>query len=285
MSRSNRRKGPGRSVIPARNTPGSSEKSKVLVVPEKGVLGALLAEPAIRAMAAGRGDDPEITVCHECADLFAGHPAVHVLAYSDPGVAELFDRIVTLSSGQGKGNAMDKIYEYAEQAGVHVQEREPRVFLNSFDLIRVQRFGLGRAGSPRIAVALPAGLRGAELEAWRDLCRTLGEGMKAGVVLLGCEPEPEVPAVRDLRGKLMARETAAVLSQCDVLVSSEAEMLWMASAVQAPAVFVGSEAMARMVCPDPEHGVFVCAETPGGVIEAMSRLNERMKGREKGEGE
>lgn len=244
-----------------------------MIVPGRGGLEALLAEPAIRALGSGGGE--AITVCHEFADLFAGHPAVHALAYTYPEHAEQFERIITLEAGQEKGKTMDRIWDYAGQMGVSLSDERPRLFLNSFDLIRVQRFGLGKVPRPRTAVALPEGMSTAQEAAWRGLCRTLGEKMECGIVLLGREVNERVSFGRDLRGKLMARETAAVLSQCDVLIAGDAEMIWTAAAVKVPGIFVGSAAMASMVCPEARQGVVECAAEPEDVIEAMSRLSRR----------
>src|SRR5690606_26809925 len=116
-----RRKGPQRSNTPGGSTPDSRVKRKMLIVPEPGLLGGLLAEPVIRAIGEGRKGELEITVCHECADLFAGHPSVHALAYSYPDRAGVFDQAVTLLSGPGKGKVMDKIFAYGVQAGAAVQ--------------------------------------------------------------------------------------------------------------------------------------------------------------------
>ena len=264
------------SHIPEGSIPDSSTRERLLIVPEPGLCGALLAEPGIRALHLDGAGDPEITVCHETADLFAGHPAVHALAYSYPERTDQFDRIITLQAGRGKGTNMEKIEVYAAGAGAVLHENQPKVFLTSFDLIRVQRFGLNQVVRPRVALTLPTYLPAAEEEGWIALCRALTERMGCGVVLLGDEGTVNIPGGKDFRGKLMAREMAAVLSQCDVLITSEAEMIWMGLSVRVPGVFIGTEEMARMLCPDREQGGFECATGPHDVIEAMSRLERRI---------
>lgn len=256
--------------------PGSREHKDMLVVPETGMLGALLAEPALRALAAGHPGDLAITVCHEYADLFAGHPAVHALAYAYPDKPEAFDQIITLQAGQGKGTTMDKMLEYAANLGTTPGDNQPKIFLNSFDLLRAQRFGLSKIPHPRLALILPEPMAAEEATAWRDLCRTLTEKLECGIVLLGPDGGRRFEYGRDLRGKLMARETAAVISQCDVLISPDAEMVWVASAVRVPGIFVGCPDIARTDCPGAEQGIVEYAAGPEYVVEALSRLQQQV---------
>jgi ADP-heptose:LPS heptosyltransferase len=245
-----------------------------LIVPEPGILRALCAEPAIRRYGQQQ-KDIEITVCHPYADLFASHPAVQTVAYSMKDAEQVhYDRQIQLHAGNDKGTIMEWMQNYGIQLGVEVENPRPKIEMSSFDLVRVQRFGLSRLSSPRIAVAIAAdGMDDADPERWCNMCSFLSDQMKAGIVLIGYGGPVKMEAELDLRGRLMAREMAAVISRCDILISDDPEMIWMAGSVQVPAIFLGSQSMADVTCPQDQH-LWIQTDGPEDVLEAISRLGQ-----------
>jgi len=246
----------------------------LLILP-RGLLSALYAEPAIRALFEEKSVRREIAVCHEHADLYAGHPAVCRVAFSEAdGLAASFDKVITLRGSLRKEAAMDWVYEVARQLGVTLQQQTPQISLNSFDFVRTQRFGIGKLARPRIALAFSA----EAFPEWpassrRDLCRLLRSRMSAGLVYVGgCHGQIEESA-KDLRGKLTARENAAVLRQCDLLISEEEEMASLAAAVQTPVLFVCKKPWDQWPAGEGAQVISIFPRKPQEVLEAMGRIN------------
>lgn len=257
-------------------SPGGTEPAeRILILLPKGLLSALYAEPAIRALGSGGARRKEIAVCHENADLYAGHPAVHGVAYSEAGgLAASFDKVITLRGALGKEGAMDWVFEVARQLGVTLEQQAPQIALNSFDFVRTQRFGISKLARPRIAIAMAAeASSGWPAASRRDLCRLLRSRMSAGLVYVGgCHGEIEESA-KDLRGKLMAREIAAVLKQCDLLISEEEEMVSLAAAVQTPVLYICRKSWDQWPAAEGARVISIYPEKPEEVLEAMGRLN------------
>ncbi len=254
---------------------GSETAERILLILPEGLLSAVGAEPAIRAMGREKRPRKEITVCHEHADLYAGHPAVHRVAYSETGgLAASFDKVITLRGALGKEGAMDWVFEVAHQLGVTLEQQAPQIALNSFDFVRTQRFGISKLARPRIALALAAeASSGWPASSRRELCRLLRSRMAAGLVYVGgCHGEIEESA-KDLRGKLMAREIAAVLKQCDLLISEEEEMVSLAAAVQTPVIYICRKSWDQWPAAKGAQVISIYPEKPEEVLEAMGRLS------------
>ena len=232
----------------------------------------MYAEPAIRIY--GKQGRNEITVCHEYADLYVGHSSVHGLAYSGAGeIQETFDKVIYLRDKTEKGVPMDWIFDAAHQLGVTLEHQKPQIMLSSFDFVRTQRFGISRVRRPRIAIAM----RPEEPEGWprdcrRELGRLLCEKMQAGLVYVGGCFGETVEGGKDLREKLMAREIAAVLRQCDLLISEDEEITALASAVQVPAVYLCRKSWDRWPAAEGACVVSVYPEKVQDVLEAIGRL-------------
>lgn len=246
----------------------------MILLPE-GLLSALEAEPAIRAFGMGRTRQKEITVCHEYADLYVGHPAVHGLAYSGAGdLNQSFDKVITLRAQPGKRGPMDWVYEVAHQLGVTLEQQAPEISLSSFDFVRTQRFGISKVAHPRIAMALAReASAGWPAQSRRELCRLLRSRMSAGLVYVGgCHGEI-AESGKDLRGKLMAREIAAVLRQCDLLISEDEEIVSLAAAVQTPVVYICRKSWDRWATGEGARVISIYPEKPEEVLEAIEQLN------------
>lgn len=264
-------KGSADSTDSVKNESAVQTDRRILIVLPKGILSALYAEPSIRAFGRKEAGPKEITVCHENADLFISHPAVHALVYGDVGdLKESFDRIIYLRDKPGKGAPMDWIYDVAHQLGVTLEQQTPQITLTSFDFVRTQRFGIFKMPRPRVALATASA--GWHTECRQDICRILYEKMHAGLVYVGaCRGEIETPA-KDLRGKLMAREIAAVLKQCDLLISDDEEIVSLASAVKVPTVYICRKSWDSWPAEEGAWIVSVYPEKPEDVLEAIRQL-------------
>ena len=168
---------------------------------------------------------------------------------------------------------MDWIHDAAHQLGVKLDQQKPQFELDSFDFVRTQRFGICRLPRPRVALAMTstdsAGWSAVHRE---ELCQTLCSTMQAALVVVGKSEGPAIPSAKDLRGKLLAREIAAVLKQCDLMISEDEEMVSLASAVGIPAVYICRKSWDSWTAAEGDCVVPVYPEKPGDVMSAVKRL-------------
>lgn len=252
-----------------------TKRIKVLLVPPAGLLAALWAEPAVRIYAQTAASEQEITLCHEYADLYIGHPGVHGLAYGDAGeLKESFDKVIYLRGAPQKGAGMDWMFDAAGQLGVRLEQQQtPQIILNSFDFVRTQRFGLSKLAHPRIALAPIS----TDSSSWlsvqsAELGRLLKDKWGAGLLYVGGSGGTAAQEAKDLRGKLTAREIATVLRQCDLLISEDEEITALAAAIQLPVVYLGRNSWDCWPMKEGACVIAVCPVKPEEVLEAVERL-------------
>jgi len=240
------------------------------------------AEPAIRAYKAAHFGQVEVTVCSRCCDLFRNHPAVGQMT-SEMRFEEIegFDAryclgVLEACHAEGK----HPVDAYAEQLGVTLCDRMPWLCLDSFDMVRTQRFSLESLGHPRIAIAPGSDRMDKRWDAasWSRLCQLLED--KLGASILQIEPVESAFLGHGLNlvGRLGPREAAAVLSGCDLLIAEENGCLDLAAAVQTPLVAILNHVDPRLrmhaegaawVNSHPAPVAETCVES---VLEAIVRL-------------
>ncbi len=260
---------------PAKPAVRSGKHIRVLIVPPPGLLSALLAEPAIWAFGQAEASGREITICHEYADLFIGHPGVRGLAYGDADeLNESFDKVIYLRGEPRKGAAMDWMFDAAGQLGVRLEQQTPQIILNSFDFVRTQRFGLSKVRRPRVVLAPLSDSAESWLAAHSvELAQLLKKKLGAGLVYAGGGIGPAAEGAKDLRGKLTAREIAAVLQQCDLLISEEEETAALAAAIHLPIVYLGKNSWDCWPVKEGSSIISICPTGPEDVLGAVGQLN------------
>ncbi|MEN6306219.1 MAG: hypothetical protein ABFD91_00560 [Anaerohalosphaeraceae bacterium] len=210
----------------------------MLVVVEGDITEAVCAEPVLRAIAQKYGPQCRLTVCHEHADLYTGHPAIACVAYDELEIsAGQYHKIIHLKSPDGRISIRKRVSAMAQQIGVNVPDDQPRINLTGFDTLRTQRFGVGSIQRPRLALGLEPTLVEERLQQWNQVCQAIDQHLHGGFVLLA-ERRTECSTGKNLTGKLMAREAASVLSQCDMLITSEKGYAAMAVAVHIPVILI-----------------------------------------------
>jgi ADP-heptose:LPS heptosyltransferase len=119
-------------------------------------------------------------------------------------------------------------------AGVQPSDRRPRLHLTPSDLAVLDRLALPPR-RPRIAICadLLDPLRHWPLDRWRTVARVLADA-GAQVVVIGQHTKLEVGL--DLAGTLSMRETAAVLTACDLFVGNNSGPFHYAQAAGLPCV-------------------------------------------------
>lgn len=112
-------------------------------------------------------------------------------------------------------------------------DRRPRLHLHRDDLAVLASLPLGRR--PRIALCADRidPLRHWPVDRWRATARVLHE---AGAQVIGIGQQDPVGAGLDLVGKLSMRETAAVLTACDLFVGNNSGPFHYAQAAGVPCV-------------------------------------------------
>lgn len=153
---------------------------------------------------------------------------------------------------------------YAE---VTPSDAKPRLHLSQEDLNVLRRIPL--LDKPRVAICADFvdPLRHWPLERWQSLARSVQE---AGAQVLEVGSKDRLGIGTDLVGKLTMRETAAVLSACNVFVSNNSGLFHYAQAASVPCVTLFSVATpSRFV--HPGASVFPVEATGLPCLHCMSR--------------
>jgi hypothetical protein len=235
---------------------------------------AVCAEPVIRSLAEQSNGHCFLTVCQKHADLYAGHPAVKCVIYEEDQETSGhgFGTIVRLPAAESL-TFRQRVRAYAEQLNITPGQECPKITLAGYDLIRAQRFGACTLKKPRIAVAVNSVLLPEQQIEWQRFCESLKDHSDCSVLLLG-ETKTELPASKNLSGRLTARETAAVLSQCDILVTTEENYAALALGVGIDAIVICSETAAADK--DEFEGVVRIQEfSPELILSAMRQRSHR----------
>ena len=114
-----------------------------------------------------------------------------------------------------------------------------RICLSSLDFIRILKFNLSGVSHPRIAIA--AGSEKWGRDNWVSLCGILEEKTNAGIIQLGKDGEEFFGFGKNIIARTDIRESAAVISRCDLVVCEDNEYGALASAVETPCIVIGSD--------------------------------------------
>ncbi len=222
--------------------PAACGMGNVLIEIDGGIGATLCAEPAIRSFKSEAGNNAEITVRAGHEDLFYNHPGISTVAnIALSGDDESFGVRFRLDAGLAAGQDWEGLIDgFAEQLGVSLADKCPRLYLNSFDYVRMQRFKIGSVSHPRVVIAAGHD-SGAEMwndDNWRQLCQALETAVSASILQIGGEGDVFFGHGMDLTGKVTAREAATIISKGDLLVGVDNGYGQLAGAVKTPAVII-----------------------------------------------
>ncbi|MBE0534070.1 MAG: hypothetical protein IH624_00265 [Phycisphaerae bacterium] len=230
---------------------GVSGGREVLIEIDGGIEEVLSAEPAIRSLQETVGGKFNITVCAGDEGLFRNHPGVReIVNLRSWRGGRRFDmcwRLGRDGAGDGEGPLVDR---YARRLGVHVKDRRPRIYLDGFDVLRMQRLAKRRPEQMRIVIGAGTSQeeRAWDEGKWLALCEYLAGRWGADLVQVGDRGERFFGYGRDLVGKLTAREAATVVRNSDLLIGVDNGWRHLAGAVgRAAVVLAGSEGKAAML--------------------------------------
>ena len=251
-----------------------SKTQLVLAVVEGGLMNAVCAEPAIDALCR-QSNAISLTVASVNADVFVGHPQVHGIMYIEAdNQPDGFDRIVTIPAGPSEASAAERILHAAEALEVKLERIEPRIHLTSMDAIRTARLELGRPEQPVAALCLRQETDAeSDCQRWKIICEMLEEQWNASIVLLSGQAGT-AHIYKNLTGRLMPREAAAVLSRCAVWLGDDPEYAVLGWAVQTPGVFVSDKAVFQE---DSGGGICSMFASPPEIMEALNRVRQKRK--------
>jgi ADP-heptose:LPS heptosyltransferase len=169
----------------------------------------------------------------------------------NPGVAGLaaagqrFDHVVEVKlfthmdrTAYGRLEAMPSLIEHmCSYGGVTPNDRRPQLWLTPDDLVAARTLPPGRR--PRIALCADFGdpLRHWPVDRWRAVAQVLHD---AGAQVVGIGQSDRLGNGVDLVGRLSMRETAAVLTQCDLFVGNNSGPFHYAQAAGLPCVVLFS---------------------------------------------
>jgi pentatricopeptide repeat protein len=240
-------------------------RRKVLVEFNAVVGDVLCMEPAIRALKEQLGSGAEITVRTNHPELFVNHPSIACLEHIDsarPAVS--YDQVFTLSCVASREvRGLHLVERAARQIGVHVQDRRPRIYLDSKDYQQIEKFHLPTATGPVVAVgpAVCWPCWSWSDEKWRRLCELVLQKFEAVIIQLDSSADCFLGRGLDLVGKTTIREAAAIISLCDLFVGTDDGLAHIAAAVGTPCVVLfGPVLPEKCMHPGPARAVVA----PGG---------------------
>lgn len=242
---------------------------------EGGLLDALCAEPAIDALCR-QSPSVALTVASAHADVYVGHPGISGILYLEPDNHPAgFDRTLIVPAAPAEATIAERIALAAEALGVQVDRTCPRIHLTSLDTLRTERLELGRANQPIIALCLSetANAGADRRRRWETLCQRLEERRGAAIILLA-GPDSALRVHKNLSGRLMPREAAAVLTRCAAWLGDDAVYAAMARAVNVPGVFISDGAAIE---PDQTVCVCSCDASDEQIFDALNSVQGQKK--------
>lgn len=236
---------------------------------------AICAEPAVDAFCR-QSAAVSLTVASVNADVYVGHPGVRGIMYVEANNRpEGFDRIITISARPSDASVEERILHTADVLGVELDRTSPRIFLTSMDTIRTQRLELGRTGQPIAALCLRQEVNADSdsRQRWMSICQALQEQWNASIILLS-GTGGALRIYKDLVGRLMPREAAAVLSRCTVWFGDDPTYAALGAAVQTPGVFISERPVFQ-----EEQMIETCPAfaSAAEILEALNRVRQERK--------
>jgi len=207
-------------------------------------LGDLLcSDPMMQGLVEQHGPDTRIWVAGKAGNV-VHNPLVQGTA--EPG--QRFDRTVEVKlfthmdrEAYGRLEAMPSLIGHmCSYAGIDPGQRRPQLHLTDADLTARDR--LPPRQRPRIAICADHldPLRHWPVERWQQLAQIL---QQAGAEVIGIGTQDHLDHGHDLVGQLSIRETAAVLTDCDVFVGNNSGPFHYAQAAGVPCVTLFSLAL------------------------------------------
>lgn len=176
-------------------------------------------------------------VCGQNADIFLNHPAVAAIVPASE-MNDEEDQLYLRLEGPAAANAMSVhlVDFYAAQMGVELLERKTKLYLESVDFMRIQKYGTADNDKPKIAIAAGCNI---SIKLWEDikwqkLCQKLQDSLDIDFVQLGDDGDSVLDIGTDLTAKLSARQAAAVIGTCDMVIGVDNGYSHLASAVGTP---------------------------------------------------
>ncbi len=213
---------------------------KVLVECHAAIGDVICIEPAIRALKRELGEDVALILRVTHPELFRNHPSVRRVENTMfPPRCNDHEKKIELSVKPTKQNRRSHLVDRAaEQIGVTLYDRIPRLYPDQWDKMMLDKFHLPDSGRLKIAISPHVRWPSRQWAAskWTQLCTMLEKHLGATIIQLGAAGTYTGGFGIDLVGQTSPREAATVLSRCDLLVSLDTGLAHLAAAVGTPCV-------------------------------------------------
>jgi ADP-heptose:LPS heptosyltransferase len=177
--------------------------------------------------------------------VVASGPAYRV----GPASAPIYDRITEWSTQQ---SVLENVMGKLVSAGIRDPAGEPRIYFNSIDLRNSERLIAEHLGDAKIRIAYVTQTSGGHPNNWWDhrfaeVADAIGSLTAAPAIFLGAASETvAIEAIRQqmrtrsvsLAGLTNLRELAALICQCDTIVSLDTGTLHITRGTKTPAVVI-----------------------------------------------
>ncbi len=211
-------------------------------------LGDLLcSDPMLLGLIERYGEDTEIWVEGNVGNVIHNP---HVRGYGD---ASLRPDLVILvrhfrdmdAAAYGRLEAMDSLIDHmCSYAAVTPSDRRPKLHLGAEEQAFISEIGLDAAVRPRVAICADYldPLRHWPIERWREIAQRLDA---RGILVLEVGSHTRLGVGADFVAQLSLRQTAAVLSQCDLFLGNNSGLFHYAQAAGCTCVVLFSLATPR----------------------------------------
>ncbi len=186
-----------------------------------------------------------LTVASANADVYVGHPGVCGILYLEPDKRpDGFDRVITVPAAPFNATVSERMAHAAASLGVRPDRCRPHIHLTSLDTLRTERLELGRPDQPIVALCLSEmpSTDPDRQRRWETICQSIERQWNAAIILLS-GADRGLRVHKNLAGRLMPREAAAVLSRCTVWLGDDATYAVLAQAVDVGGVYVSDAAV------------------------------------------
>jgi ADP-heptose:LPS heptosyltransferase len=231
-------------IVPETPSKSFAGRTRILIEIDGQIEETLSAEPVIRALRSKRfpGRNAEISVIARDAGLFRNHPAVDRIAdRMTVGDTDNYGLHYKLA-GNASQRSICLADRYAEQMGIDLDDHSPHIYLDSFDILRMQRFNIADSRRPKIVIT--AGSHDSSKlwddAKWRELCEYLSGKSGADIIQLGPKGERFFGYGANLIGRLDAREAATMLKNSDLLLCVDNGYGCLAGAVGKASVLIAN---------------------------------------------
>ncbi len=202
---------------------------------------AVCVEPAIRSLKNKLGENWQIFVSGDHADLYHFHPAVTGYAGSGASIdADQYCHCYSVRSIPAeKADQVDPVCAGFMYLGIEPVKDRPQLHFGDEDAVRLLEMGVLNTPHPRVGFSpgLDSEIKGLDSETWNALGEILRDTVGAGLVQLS--GNEKIEHTLDISQQAQsARDIATVVQACDVVIGETNGVAHLAAATETPRVIL-----------------------------------------------